>query len=119
MCWSIWKLSANKVIWPGRKQVYRKFRNGAMVQDVIARHDEARDGVPLLQHVMHKGERLPMGRNELEKARGHVTNQLRALPKHLHSLDTVEAECAYPVRASRRIHADTEALRVDLRARPQ
>jgi nicotinate phosphoribosyltransferase len=111
------KSSSDKVTWPGRKQVYRKYRNGAMAQDVITRHDETSDGGPLLQQVMHKGERLSMGRNELEKARGHVASQLSALPKHLHSLDTVEAECAYPVRASRQIQADTEALRDGLKSR--
>ncbi len=113
------KLSSNKVNWPGRKQVYRKYRNGAMAQDVVTRHDEVSEGVPLFQRVMHKGKRLSMGRNGLEKARSHVANELHALPKHLHSLDKVDVECAYPVLASRQIQTDTEALRADLRSRLQ
>lgn len=111
------KLSSQKMILPGRKQVFRTIRNGVMAQDIITRHDQACSGSPLLQHVMHEGERLPAGDIKLDEARGHAASQLGALPKRLQGFDAVAAEHAYPVRVSSQIHADTKALRTELKRR--
>jgi len=52
------KHSEGKATWPGAKQVYRHFnRDGGMAFDVVASETETRLGLPLLQRVMHRGER--------------------------------------------------------------
>src|SRR6266498_2868192 len=53
------KLSTGKSLLPGRKQIFRVEPDGVALYDVIARHDEAACGRPLLQRVMRKGTRLP------------------------------------------------------------
>ena len=63
------KLSTKKVLYPGRKQVFRVVEGGRMVRDVIGRHDEALEGEPLLRPVMRGGVRLADGRVSLEEAR--------------------------------------------------
>ena len=40
------KLSAKKLLYPGRKQVFRQIENGQMVRDVIGRFDEPIAGEP-------------------------------------------------------------------------
>jgi nicotinate phosphoribosyltransferase len=42
------KLSSKKVLYPGRKQVFRQIDNGLMVRDTIGRFDEQLPGEPLL-----------------------------------------------------------------------
>ncbi len=85
------KLSSSKVIYPGRKQVYRQFTAGQMTKDLVALHDEPSDGEPLLVPVMREGERLPAGRVSLEQSREHARNQLHKLPPALRSLATAES----------------------------
>jgi nicotinate phosphoribosyltransferase len=46
------KLSSGKVLLPGRKQVFRQFREGCMTQDVLGCFQEAVDGQPQLVRVM-------------------------------------------------------------------
>ena len=41
------KLSTKKVLYPGRKQVFRQYENGRIVRDVIARFDESLDRASL------------------------------------------------------------------------
>src|SRR5690606_6992174 len=61
------KLSSQKTIYPGRKQVFRQIENGRMAGDVVGAHDERLAGEPLLQKVMEGGRRLPAGQTDLEK----------------------------------------------------
>ncbi len=44
------KLSTKKVLYPGRKQVFRQFQSGRIVRDVIARFDESLPGKPPQKH---------------------------------------------------------------------
>jgi nicotinate phosphoribosyltransferase len=92
------KLSAGKPVLPGRKQIFRLSREGVDVGDVIARADEKLPGRPLLEQVMSKGERLPAGTVDLQKAREHAQEQLRRLPATLRSI--VARGFAYPVEVS-------------------
>jgi nicotinate phosphoribosyltransferase len=110
------KLSWHKVIYPGRKQVFRVLEQGRMSRDVIGRHDEDLDGEPLLRHVMAGGRRLPAGRVSLNEARAHARSELSRLPSALRSLEP--AAPPYPVDVSAGLQGDLEALRRTLVAAP-
>lgn len=95
------KRSTGKVTLPGRKQVWRVFRNGVMHQDVITLHDEPGPpgAEPLLVEVMAGGVRSV--REGLTEARARAASRLRALPESLKSL----RDGSYPVRLSARLEA--------------
>ena len=85
------KLSAGKRSLPGRKQVFREFRDGAAVRDVIARHGETLPGVPLLEPVMRSGRRIAAQTFDLQRIRAYAKEQLDALPSHLRTTRPQEA----------------------------
>lgn len=114
------KLSSQKVLYPGRKQVFRFVEQGRMVRDVIARHDETLDGElrgselrgsePLLQPVMRAGQRLPAGQVSLEETRSYARRELtERLPEAVQSL--AAADPPYPVTFSAALQHDLAALR--------
>jgi nicotinate phosphoribosyltransferase len=109
------KLSSAKVIYPGRKQVFRVVEQGRAVRDVVARHDEQCEGEPLLQPVMRGGKRLPAGAVSLEDARQHALRELGRLPGSVKGLGRVETP--YPVEVSERVQEDLASLRHRLAAR--
>ncbi|MFO7157108.1 MAG: nicotinate phosphoribosyltransferase [Pseudomonadota bacterium] len=100
------KLSAGKPIYPGGKQVFRRVEGGRFVEDVIARHSEWFPGEPLLVQVMAGGKRLL--REGLPQARRRAREQVAALPPEVRALDPT---AEYPVRFSKRLQQDLEALR--------
>ncbi len=77
------KLSAGKRSLPGRKQVFREFRDGVAVRDVIARHSETLPGVPLLQPFMLSGRRVATQTFDLQHIRAYAKEQLAALAPNL------------------------------------
>ena len=97
------KLSPEKPILPGRKQVFRTFTQGEAVSDVIARHDEALDGRPLLVQVMRGGRRTTAGSETLSAARSRASRGVAELPARLRALEAVDP--AYPVRVSAALEA--------------
>ncbi len=98
------KLSPGKPLLPGRKQVYRLEEGGRAVGDVVARHDEALPGRPLLVQVMASGRRLPAGRATLDEARARAAAELARLPDRVRAIEP--ADPPYPVRVSDRLEAD-------------
>ncbi|MEX2142255.1 MAG: nicotinate phosphoribosyltransferase [Pirellulales bacterium] len=109
------KLSSHKVLYPGRKQVFRIVEGGRMLRDVIGRHDEELQGEPLLQPVMRAGERLAAGRVTLEDARKYARRELtERLPAALRRLEP--AETPYPVAFSDELQRDLQAMRRALQA---
>jgi nicotinate phosphoribosyltransferase len=102
------KLSSNKVIYPGRKQVFRRLDNGVFAGDVIGGHDEQLDGEPLLVPVMKNGTRLPQHQPTLQRAREWAQQQLTALPPELRSLQ--RSDRSYPVDVSPQIAGELERL---------
>lgn len=80
------KLSTGKRSLPGRKQVFRQFRDGVATKDVIARHGETLPGVPLLQPVMVSGRRVAAQSCALSQIRAYASEQLAALPPKLRAL---------------------------------
>ena len=74
------KLSANKPILPGRKQIFRQQQGDRDVGDTIARYNEVLPGQPLIVPVMRQGKRLPDGCLDLKSIRNYAKQQLARLP---------------------------------------
>lgn len=91
------KLSPDKPIIPGRKQVFRLEENSYAVRDVIARADERLPGRPLLVPVMRGGKRLSEPQ-DLETIRRHAQEQIQCLPERVRAL--APAQPPYPVELS-------------------
>jgi nicotinate phosphoribosyltransferase len=95
----VWKRSPEKATHPGPKQVYRRFRSGTMIADLIAAEDEEVEGEPLLVPAMRSGEILH--EESLDEIRARSTSQLSALPDALRRPEP--AEEPYPVTYSERL----------------
>jgi len=97
------KLSATKVTYPGRKQVFRSSDSaGHYAGDVIALEGEAAPGEPLLVPVMRAGRRITP-EEPLKELQQRCRSQIALLPKPLRELGP--AASAYPVRHSARLEA--------------
>lgn len=106
------KLSSDKVIYPGRKQVHRVVEQGVMRRDIIGPADESLPGTPLLQPVMRGGRRLAEATVTLEQARRHAAAQLEMLPEACRRLEP--GPPAYPVEPSDALRQELESLRKSL-----
>lgn len=102
------KLSPGKHVLPGQKQLFRREENGTAVGDVIAMAHEDLEGRPLLEHVMHDGERLGAGRMTLEAARHRAAGEIARLPARVVALE--RALPPYPVEPSRALASETERV---------
>lgn len=90
------KRSEGKTLWPGAKQVFRRFGgNGRLVGDVLGLADEDIDGEALLRPVMRNGLRLPQP--DLAASRERAAQSLAQLPDALRALD---GPYAYSVEVS-------------------
>lgn len=90
------KRSEGKELWPGRKQVYRRYENDVMAGDVLTLESDPQEGVPLLEPVMRGGKRVTPAIS-LQDMRECTRKNVAALPEHLRSLEKAPA---YPVRVS-------------------
>ena len=90
------KKSQGKATTPGRKQVFREFKDKTMVRDILTTEGDEAEGVPLLEKVMSGGRRIswPKGLKEIA---AYTRSQLKALPSHFKVLET---KPAYPVKIS-------------------
>jgi len=96
------KRSEGKVLWPGRKQVYRSYDDGGrMTGDVLTLEGDVQQGEPLIRQVMKAGRRVSAAES-LQKLRQSTLAQIKRLPRSLLTLDHAPN---YPVTVS-------EALRV-------
>ncbi len=100
------KLSSSKVLYPGRKQVFRQRDNGVLLGDTIGRFDELLPGEPLLVPVMRAG--VPLTRVELNDSRKRFRLELSRLAKPLRALPP--AETPYPVTFSDGLRMDLERV---------
>jgi nicotinate phosphoribosyltransferase len=103
------KFSSGKVIYPGRRQVFRTIDHGMFAGDTIGKPDEQLDGEPLLMQVMKQGKRLSRHQPILQKARGWARQQVKALPPQLRSLK--QSDWQYPVDISPGVAAEFAMLR--------
>ena len=97
------KLSANKPVLPGRKQVFRNADGDRDTGDTIARAEEDLPGRPLLDTVMHDGRRLIPPTANLAETRLHAAKQIARLPETVRGLP--EADPPYPVEISAKLNA--------------
>ena len=94
------KRSEGKVLWPGRKQVFRSYGSGGrMAGDVLTLEGDRIDGEALIQPVMLGGRRIapPV---PLNGSRARALRELDRLPDALRGL---ERGAEYPVRISQAI----------------
>ena len=97
------KLSANKPVLPGRKQVFRRSDGDRDTGDTIARAEEDLSGRPLLGPVMRDGARLVPPTANLAETRGYTAEQIGRLPETVRGLP--EADPPYPVEISAKLNA--------------
>ena len=91
------KRSEGKVLWPGRKQVYRSYDDkGCMTGDVLTVEGDAREGEPLIRQFMKAGRRVSTGES-LQDLRKRALAEIRRLPPSLLTLDHAPV---YPVTVS-------------------
>lgn len=88
------KRSEGKILWPGRKQVFRYYDdNGRMRGDVLGLEGDREAGEVLIQPVMRHGQRVAPALR-LTQARQQTLTQLQQLPE---SLKGLEHGLDYPV----------------------
>ncbi len=80
------KLSPEKEIVPGRKQVFRVEVNGSAIRDVIGTVDEVGAGRALLHKVMDRGRRTEHGSVSLEDSRCRAEEEIARLPERIQDL---------------------------------
>jgi nicotinate phosphoribosyltransferase len=102
------KLSPDKAVLPGRKQIYRRQRSSEAVGDRIANARERLDGRPLLLPVMRGGRRLPSAEQDLARTREHARAEIAALPARCRRLEP--ANPPYPVEVSASLRAKHQRL---------
>lgn len=90
------KKSQGKATLPGRKQIFRIFRNGIMDRDVLGLMGEEIKGEQLLRRVMSGGKKLGSS-PDLRKIVEHCRSQIATLPVHFRGL---AAEPPYRVELS-------------------
>jgi nicotinate phosphoribosyltransferase len=94
------KHSAAKEALPGAKQVFRRFSDGTMTEDVVGTAEEELDGEPLLVPAMRGGEIVLA--ETLEEMRERTARSLASLPVELRSRGP---KPRYPVSYSERLQA--------------
>lgn len=111
------KLSSDKLIYPGRKQVFRQTENDRMAGDTLGRWDESLPGEPLLRQMMQRGERLDAGREPLDAIRDRARRESARLPDELRGLET--ASPPYRVERSQMLERVAETTRQAMRGDPR
>jgi nicotinate phosphoribosyltransferase len=101
------KYSEAKVTWPGRKQVFRHFKDGRMVKDVLALTSEQCEGKPLLVSTMRGGKRVTATK-PLEQIRQNTLQELDSLPEALKRIDVT---ATYDVEVSGELQDLAAALK--------
>jgi nicotinate phosphoribosyltransferase len=109
------KRSEGNILWPGRKQVFRDYDPGGLMNgDVLSLEGDQVDGEALIQPVMKNGRRLtaPI---PLTLSRQRTLKELSRLPKALRKLGRA---ADYPVTVSgtlRRLAEEVDALRLQVK----
>ena len=104
------KRSEGKVLWPGRKQVFRCYDEaGRIHNDILSLEGDQQEGEPLILPVMKGGRRLTPP-EPLQRSRERALAELERLPEPLKSL---EAASIYPVavaQALKNLASEVDAL---------
>ncbi len=84
---AVMKFSLGKANLPGRKQIFRQYRKGRFVADILGLEGESIEGEALLEKYMHKGRIIRKSppleeiRKNLEKEMGRMPSYIRGLGK--------------------------------------
>ncbi len=101
------KRSAGKATWPGRKQVYRQYReDGTLAGDTVGLDAEELPGAGLLKPMMLGGQRVAK-REPLDQLQQRCRESLKRLPANLKSLSE---PADYPVDVSAAVRALAEEI---------
>ncbi|MDP2656755.1 MAG: nicotinate phosphoribosyltransferase [bacterium] len=100
------KFAPGKLSLPGIKQVYRVYKNGVMVKDVIGLAKEDL-GEPMLKQYMYDGK-LVCDLPSLDDIKQYIAGQIITLPKKLLSIETRQK---YSVEVSKSIKRKLEEIR--------
>ncbi len=106
------KLSADKILFPGKKQVFRFEKDGKYLRDVIGAEGERIKGEPrmLLKQVFKQGKRVRRT-EDLDEIRKRVKVEIARLPDRLLSLKVVKP---YPVGFSRELKRKLKVMKLEL-----
>jgi nicotinate phosphoribosyltransferase len=100
------KRSEGKATWPGRKQVWRAFGTGGVIErDLLGLEAEQHAGTPLLQPAMRAGRRIAPS-PPLAEARRHALAELQRLPGRLRGLEHAEPPFRAEISPALRALAD-------------
>lgn len=99
------KLAANKISYPGRKQVYRLFHNKKIKSDIIGLENE-KLGKPLLKKAIGKGK-LIASLPSLNEIQHYINKQIKSLPDKLLAIDK---NTRYQVIISKKIYAQMKTV---------
>jgi len=81
------KRSEGKVLWPGRKQVFRCYDDhGRMLSDLLSLEGDQVEGEALIRPIMKAGRRLSAA-EPLERSRQRALDELNRLPETLKCLE--------------------------------
>jgi nicotinate phosphoribosyltransferase len=100
------KLAKGKESYPGKKQVFRVYKDEKMVGDIIGLEDE-KLGEPLLQKFIERGN-LISNTPDLEEIKIHLEKELKALPDEYKNINK---SVKYPVSISQRLEALLEDVK--------
>ncbi|MBU8896751.1 nicotinate phosphoribosyltransferase [Corallococcus sp. H22C18031201] len=110
------KLSAAKVLHPGRKQVFRREEDGSAKHDTLTRRGHEAAGRPLLRPVMRAGKRLPETSPPLPHIQAHARHEVATLPPRL--LELTPASPPYRVNVAPELAQALARLEADWAAAP-
>ncbi len=101
------KTSPGKITLPGKKQVYRIYKNGIMQKDIIAFEDENIKGEPILVKYIENGKVIY--NEDLEDARDRFNQNFSTLPNYLKTIKKSDLE--YPLEISEKLRKALENLK--------
>ncbi len=104
------KRSEGKAVWPGRKQVFRRYgADGGLHGDILSVDGERLEGEPLITAVMKGGRRLSPAES-LQQSRQRALGELKRLPESLKSLEAAPAYTVTVSAALKNLAAEVDAL---------
>ena len=104
------KRSEGKVVWPGRKQVFRRYGvDGRLRDDILAVEGDQLEGEALITPVMKEGRRLSPAES-LQQSRQRALCELKRLPESLKSLEAAPPYTVTVSEALKNLAVEVDAL---------
>lgn len=104
------KRSEGKVVWPGRKQVFRRYgADGGLGGDILSVEGDRLEGESLITPVMKGGRRLSPAES-LQQSRQRALCELKRLPESLKSLEAAPPYTVTVSEALKNLAVEVDAL---------